>query len=65
MAKGKRDPNQFTVVVQHPEAGPTLEEINNNLHDWYQELLITGKYKKCGEVSPNVIPSQVDPDRQE
>lgn len=65
MAKGKRDPNQFTIIERHPEdEAPTLDALNQDLHDWYRSIVITGEHRIGRIDEPEVIRSS-EKDQQE
>jgi hypothetical protein len=59
MAKRRRDPNQFTIIERHPEGdeAPTLDELNQTLHDWYRSIVITGEHRIARNGEGDVIPS--------
>lgn len=38
--------HEFTIIERHPESGPTLDERNADLADWFTKVLITKEYVK-------------------
>jgi hypothetical protein len=66
MAKGKRVPNQFTIIERHPEQddAPTLDELNQTLHDWYRSVVITGEHRNARTDEKEVVPP-TEKDQQE